>query len=174
MNADALRATFLYYDFRDPDADEAPAVPEPTSESEWADLHEMADENEDDLGVVRVTKGDIEIAIEDSLDAIIANLCLGSIPDLIGERHVVMRYFLSYGYLRLDPEGDNQLVSGDFVPTVRLPRSELIPALFELGERYVEFFERLRPPGGEYENLRVTLHEQLGRARAAMSAWSDS
>jgi len=167
----SLSVTFCYNDYRDEDVDEAPCVPEPLDEADFAAFDEIVAANEDDVGKLVLRRAEVAFEIEDSLDATVANFCLGAIPDLVGRKHVVVRHFLSYGYLRLDPEASEMLISGDFVPKVRLPRAELIPALFGVGDRYVRFLERVRGNDAEYQGLIGGLREKRDLAAEALSTW---
>jgi hypothetical protein len=106
-------------------------------------------------GIIIRSSDATEVQIEDELEAAIQNVCFVSIPKLVAGEHVVVRYFSYYGYLRFDPEGDNVLISGDFVPTVRVLRAELIPALFHCGRRFVELYRRFAATDSSHEaNIR--------------------
>ncbi|MFP5272945.1 hypothetical protein [Coleofasciculus sp. G1-WW12-02] len=94
--------------------------------------------------VVISSPGQPDIRVEDELEATVHNLCFQFIPDLVAEKHIVVTYFRYYGYLRLDPEGDYVLLSGDSVPMVRILRDELAPALYNCGLRFIKFWRRLR------------------------------
>ncbi len=164
-----LTTTFCYFDFTDDDA--ATCVPEPTNDDEMYEFPALLDDNELDSGEIVLTRGNVEIRVRDSLDAMVSLFCLGAIPDLVDQKHVVIRYFESYGYLRLDPEASDQLLSGDFIPTVRFPRAELIPALAATGERYVRFFEYLRGDDPAFASLLENLRNKLAQAQLALARW---
>jgi hypothetical protein len=164
-----LSVRFCYFDFTDDD--ELTCVPEPTNDDEMYEFPALLDDNERDSGEIVLQRGDVEIRVRDSLDAMVSLFCLGAISDLVDQKHVVIRYFESYGYLRLDPEASDQLLSGDFIPTVRFPRAELIPALVAAGERYVRFFEYLRGDDPAFASLLENLHNKRAQARLALARW---
>lgn len=165
-----LVATFGYDDYRDLDAAEVETVLAPPPDGDWSEIAELVDDNDEDEGAVIISQGDVVVRVDDSLTATVANLCLGAIDDLIAKRHVVVPYFITYGYLRLDPEGDLQLVSGDYVPTVRFPRSKLIPALVDVAEQYLAFLRTCRDTD-EYGPITDDIATKLDGARHSLDAW---
>ena len=171
-NADApvLEAYFCYDDYRDDDLDEMPCVRAP-DDGDWAAFAEMAEENEDDIGTVVIRHGDHEVRIEDSLIATVQNVCLLAVPRLIAREHVVVRLFTTYGYVRMDPEGSDQLVLGDFIEPVRLPRVELIPALVGVGRTYLDYLEAVRSDDDEFTVTIDRVRGQLAAADEALAAW---
>ncbi len=84
-----------------------------------------------------------EVRVADEIEGIVARVCFFTIPDLLANKHVVSRHLSYPGYFRLDPEGLKILVSGDYVPSVRVDYQELIPALAACGERFIAFLQRL-------------------------------
>lgn len=166
--ADTVVVTFCYNDYRDLDLDEAPCVPAADS-GDWSGFADLVSENEEDMGCVIIRQGDdIEVRVEDSLTATITNLLI-AVPDLVARRHVVIPGFQVYGYLRMDPEATDQLISGDHVPTVRVRRDGLIPGIVGMGERYLELLEHLVSERDDYEALIEDLRDdKLPAAREAL------
>jgi hypothetical protein len=111
-----------------------------------------------------------ELEIEDELPALVKNFCFSAIPDLLAEKNVVIRYHSYYGYLRLDPEGWRILVSGDGLPTVRIPRNKLLPAIYDCGQRFIRFLELLKgeKEDSELEGLISFLARYGEKAREAL------
>lgn len=169
-DAPRLEAYFCYDDYTDDDLDEMPCVRAP-ADGDWSGFAEMAEENEDDIGTVVIRYGDHEVRIEDSLIATVQNVCLTAVPKLISREHVVVRLFTLYGYVRMDPEGSDQLVLGDFIEPVRLPRAELIPALVEVGRTYLEFLESVRAEDDDFAVTIERVRSQLEAADAALAGW---
>lgn len=165
-----LTARFCYSDYTT-DPEVASCVPEPTNRDELSRFRALLGDNELDHGEIILERGDVRITIRDSLDAMVSLFCLGAIPDLVDRKHVVIRYFESYGYLRLDPEVSDELITGDFIPTVRFPRAELIPALVGVGERYVDFFAYLRGDDPAFANLLKNMRDTLAEAQQALARW---
>lgn len=111
------------------------------------------------------SSGNPEIRVEDELEAAIQNICFLSIPKLKAGEHVVVRYFSIYGYFRLDPEGDNVLISGDYVPSIRVLRNDLLLALYACGQRFVALLRQLRAGDPLYEGNISHLEDQAESAR---------
>jgi hypothetical protein len=165
-----LHVTFCYDDYRDLEVDEAPCVAEPSDPADPSAIdlfRALAAENEDEMGTVTISYGSYSAGVEDSLYATVANLCLGPAAELAAGKDVEMRYFLTYGFLRLAVEGDEVVVSGDFVPTGRVPRQQLLAALVDCGRRFVELFDRIRPEE-EFRAQRESIHGDLVRAQAVL------
>lgn len=168
--APQVSATFCYYDYRDLDVDEAPCAL-PPSDGDWTGFDELVRENDQDMGVVTLQQGDLVVHIEDTLTATITNLLI-AVPDLVARRHVVIPQFQVYGYVRMDHEASDELISGDHVATVRLRRAGLVPALVSLGERYLEFLEAMATERDDYAPIIDDLRDdKLPAARAAVAGW---
>ncbi len=165
-----LEAHWCFDDYTDLDADEAPCVRAP-SDGDWSAFAPLLEENDDDMGAVVLARGDDVVRIVDSLIATVQNLCLGAIPDLVDRKHVVVPYFMLYGYIRMDPEASDQLVLGDELPTVRYPRAELIPALVEIGRSYLEYLETCRADDSDYDDVRAGVRTKLAAAESALETW---
>lgn len=165
-----LDAYWCFDDYTDLDADEAPCVRAPTN-GDWSAFTPLLEENDDDMGSVMLVRGDVSLRIEDSLIATVQNLCLGAIPDLVDRKHVVVPYFMLYGYIRMDPELPDQLILGDELPTVRIPRAELIPAMVAIGRSYLEYLEACRGDDAEYDDVRAGVRTKLAAAEAALDRW---
>jgi hypothetical protein len=170
MNSRSLSAYFCYNDYRDLNADTAPCV-RASDNADWSKFAELTPHNEDDLGSVIIRAGDTEIRVEDSLIATVSNHCLGAIPDLVDKRHVVVRLFMSYGYVRMDPEASDQLVTGDHISAVRFKRAQLIPALVGVGRNYLEFLEACRKGDPKFAATIGDVREGLKTAQTAFARW---
>lgn len=166
-----VSATFCWFDYRDLDLDEAPCALPPI-DGDWSGWDELVRENEQDMGVVTLRQGDdIVVEIEDSLTATITNLLI-AVPDLVARRHVVISQFQVYGYIRMDHEASDELISGDHVPTVRIRRAGLIPALVELGERYLALLEANVGERDDFAEIIEDLRDdKLPAAREAVASW---
>ncbi len=166
-----VSATFCYFDYRDLDVDEAPCALPPV-DGDWSGWDELVRENDQDMGVVTLRQGDdIVVEIEDALTATITNLLI-AVPDLVARRHVVIPQFQVYGYVRMDHEASDELISGDHVPTVRIRRAGLIPALVELGERYLALLEANAGERDDWAPIIDDLRDdKLPAARDALASW---
>jgi hypothetical protein len=165
-----LDAYFCYNDYTDLDADEAPCVRAP-SDGDWSAIGALISENEDDVGTVVISAGDAEARIVDSLIATIQNVCLDPIPALIERRHVVAKLFMSYGYVRMDPEASDQLILGDYIEPVRFKRAELIPALAEVGRTYLSYLEACREDDDDFASVLEGVRLKVAAADDALAAW---
>jgi len=169
-DAPSFQAYWCFDDYTDLDADEAPCVRAP-ADGDWSAFTPLLEENDDDMGSVVLTRGDDIVRIDDSLIATVQNLCLGAIPDLVDRNHVVVPYFMLYGYVRMDPEPPDQLVLGDEIATARFPRAELIPALVAIGRSYLEYLHTCRGDDSDYDDVRVGVSARLAEAEAALDRW---
>lgn len=79
------------------------------------------------------------VQLEDELPAIIKNFCFEAIPDLISGKNVVVGYYDHYGDIRLNLEASNIVISGDDISTITIPSSQLLPALYSCGQRFICF-----------------------------------
>jgi rhodanese-related sulfurtransferase len=166
---DTVQAHFCYDDYRDPDAYEIPCVPAAT-DGDWSEFADLTAENDTDMGKLVITSGDTVVEIEDALQATVLTVCLQSIPDLVDRKHVVVRNFMMYGYIRMDPELPDQLLTGDYVETARFKRAELIPALVGVGRSYLEFLEACRSDD-DSNALVADVRAALADAEAALERW---
>jgi len=166
----AVQFCFTIYD-EDAQSDKEECAPEPHSQAEIERIRQALPQNEERSGELVITGPDnVEVRIKDSLDALAMQLCFESLADLIAEKHVVVRHYLMYGYIRLDPEGDLTLLSGDYIPKVRVDRAQLIAALFAAGERYIAFIKNLRRSDTDYAELLEMLESYHSDAAQAMES----
>lgn len=100
-----------------------------------------------------------DVRIEDEIEYLVHQICFLAIPDLLANKHIVVRHFRYLGYVRLDPEAMQQLISGDDIPSARVTYHELVPALVACGERFILFLRRLNGGTPEGED-RVQLLER--------------
>jgi hypothetical protein len=78
-------------------------VPEPAA----TDIVLPTDQYRRIRGQVEIATGGPEsVAPEDELVPLVTNLCFRAVVQLVEHRHAVVAYTDSYGYLRLDLEGD--------------------------------------------------------------------
>ncbi len=92
-----------------------------------------------------------DVRVEDEIEYLVHQVCFLAIPDLLANKHIVVRRFRYPGYFRLDPEAMQELISGDDIPSVRVTYHEFVPALVACGERFILFLQRLagETPEGE-------------------------
>ncbi|WP_373527544.1 hypothetical protein [Nostoc sp.] len=104
------------------------------------------------------------VVIEDMVTALVHNFCFDAISDLIAQKNVTISYCDHYGYLRLDPESFYIRISGDDIPTIRLERRDLLPALYDCGQRFIQFLKDLKGDDKD-EKLENLIHflEELGK-----------
>jgi hypothetical protein len=166
----SVQFCFSIYD-QDEQSDKEECVPEPSSDADLERIRQALPQNEERSGELVITGPDnVEVRIKDSLDALAMQLCFESLPDLIAEKHVVVRHYLMYGYIRLDPEGDLTLISGDYIPKVRVDRAKLISALFHAGERYIQLIKNLRRSDTDYAELLEMLEGYHSDAAQALAS----
>jgi len=116
-------------------------------------------------GIEIIADGGPSLLIEDEVPAIVKNICFGAIPSLVGRKNFVYNYFSYYGYVRIDPEGDNFLVSGDGIPSIRYPDKKLISTLYDCGVRFISLLMNLSTNTDSDESRKQNLIELLEEAR---------
>ena len=120
-------------------------------------------------GVLTLRRGGrIALKIEDSLRAVVQNLCFRSVVELSAGRGFVYRYMGYDAVLRLDPESGDVVVSGDVVETQRLPRAALLEALYRCGVRFMEFLGVLGGPERSFDEEIAHLAREAEDAAAAL------
>jgi hypothetical protein len=103
------------------------------------------------------------VKYEDELGPAVQDLCFRSIPALLAGKTVNLTTFSYPGNVRLAPEGDAVVISGDVVRTAILPLRPLAHGLYDCGVRFIAFARRLK--GKDYEHILQPL-EDLGRQAA--------
>ncbi|MBD2504566.1 hypothetical protein [Anabaena azotica] len=90
-----------------------------------------------------------EVIIRDELWVIVQNFCFNSILSLLREKKecFIYHYFSSYGQIVLIPSTDFVRIMGDEVPTESFTTSELLPALYYCGERFINLLRKLQAAG---------------------------
>lgn len=116
--------------------------------------------------IIRPSPDSAEVRVSDMLEALTLNLCFGAIRGILAREHVVVSYFSIYGYFRMDPEAHLELLSGDYVQTVRVPYYDLAEGLYNCGLRFIEFYRRLRGSDPDYvDNLKIMEEKAQEAAR---------
>jgi hypothetical protein len=88
-------------------------------------------------GGIEIRSGDLPIALaEDELVPLVSNLCFRAIPTVLSARHAVVALTDTYGYVRLDLEGDRIRLSGDRLPDIHVPAAKLLDGLINCGARF--------------------------------------
>lgn len=170
-----LSVQFCFHAYADgEDDDSVTCIAEPQSASEIEQVQQALIRNHQRSGELIISADGEKVHIKDSLDALVMQLCFESLSDLIAKKHVVVGHYLVYGYIRLDPEGDLTLISGDFIEKVRVPRDPLLAALFAAGERYIEVIKKLHQSTDAYGDLLETLEEYRTDAAAVMAGGTPS
>ena len=88
-------------------------------------------------GGIEIRSGNLPPALaEDELVPLVSNLCFKAVADVLSRHHAVVAFTDTYGYLRLDREGDRIRLSGDRLPDIHVPAAALLDALIECGARF--------------------------------------
>ena len=120
-------------------------------------------------GRIEILSGNLPpVAPEDELVPLVTNLCFGAVVTLLNERHAIVAYTDSYGYLRLDHEADMVRLSGDAVPDVRVLAQPLLAGLVDCGARFRTWLRSCHLEG-DAEVLDRPLEEAEGKARRALA-----
>lgn len=104
-------------------------------------------------GVIHISyPGQPVVKADDEMPAIVQNLCFIAIPKLIDSKDIVIEHIDHYGNIKLTHELSNIIISGNDIPTIKVPRSELIPELYKCGQRFIQFLINLK---GETEDSKL-------------------
>ncbi len=121
-------------------------------------------------GAIDIRNGDRPPArAEDELVPLVSNLCFGAIVTVLSQYHAVVGLTDTYGYVRLDLEGDRIRLSGDGLPDVRLPAAGLLEGLVECGARFRAWLRECSLEG-DIESIDQKLGELESAAREALAA----
>lgn len=112
------------------------------------------------------------IVVEDSLPALVKNLCFLPAPDLAAGRGAVYHYHSQYGQLHLSPEGDALLLAGDDIGPARVERAALVRALHAVGVRFITLLEQAQivTESPKVASLIAFLNQQRAVADEALAA----
>jgi len=114
-------------------------------------------------GRIEIRSGDLPPAVaEDELVPLVSNLCFKAVPSVLSDRHAVVAFTDSYGYLRLDLEGDRIRLSGDGLPDIHVPAAALLDGLVTCGARFRTWLR-----GRDLEGDVIAIDRQLGTLEAA-------
>lgn len=123
-------------------------------------------------GQVGIRSGDLPpVRPEDELVPLVTNLCYRAVGRLIETRHTVVGYTDSYGYLRLDLEGDLVRLSGDGVPDVRVLAAPFAVAAVDCGSRFRRWLRQCELDG-DIEAIDAGLAEAEAAARRALPGYA--
>lgn len=121
-------------------------------------------------GCLRIRSGRLPVvAPEDEIIALVANVCFGAVREVLTDLHVAVNYTDTYGYLRLDREGDTVRLSGDRVADIRVPTRSLLEALVECGARFRAWLPSCHLEG-DIDEITAYLQSEEALTRAALAA----
>lgn len=121
-------------------------------------------------GCLRIRSGRLPVvAPEDEIIALVDNVCFGAVREVLKDLHVAVNYTDTYGYLRLDREGDTVRLSGDRVADIRVPTRSLLEALVECGARFRAWLPSCHLEG-DIDEITAHLRSEEALTRAALAA----
>jgi hypothetical protein len=95
-------------------------------------------------GRIEISTPDLPPAApEDELVPLVQNLCFRAVTEVVSTEHAVVGYAETYGYVRLDLEGDFLRISGDRVPDIRVLAEPCLQGLVDCGARFRAWLRRL-------------------------------
>jgi hypothetical protein len=118
--------------------------------------------------IVIVTDDGTEVHIEDDLDVLVQHLCFRCVRELRAGQHTLVQYWSYYGYVRLDPEANTVVISGDFIPKVRVMATDLLPALYSCGRRYLVFARNIYGHSEAVQQAYAAAEAEAEQARQAL------
>lgn len=107
--------------------------------------------------------------IDDELWVVVLQFCFNAIPALLSGQKFIYNHFSYAGQTVLAPDGAMVLISGEFVPQASIPRDDLLPALYDCGERFVHLLHRLSQLDRKHETTAKDLALPSEMAKAALS-----
>jgi hypothetical protein len=129
---------------------------------------QAATAGKDDYGYVTLrSDGMSDFVAADELETLVGALCFGTIAELASGKPAEVRYYTYFGGFELLPEGGQIRLMQEGVEQARYPAAELLPALVDCGERYVDYLQRLH---GDKEGMQAYYAELRGEAEAARAA----
>jgi hypothetical protein len=103
-----------------------------------------------------------DITIDDELWHQVMHLARAA-GELANGHPAAIPYSAMPGAYELTPEGDDVVVSGDYIQTTRLPRQELVAAAFAVADRWVSHARASGDP--EQETLASDVETAVAEAR---------
>jgi hypothetical protein len=126
--------------------------------------------NDQYYGTITISSDDHpDVVIDDEVWATVQNLCFLAAPDLIAGKSVEIPYFRYGSSLKLTVEGDYVRFAGEFIPTVQVPRRELLWELYACGLRYIDFLRKLGQLDPNFMITAQNLTQQAGMAKEAIA-----
>lgn len=112
--------------------------------------------------------GQPTIAIDDEVWAIVMNLCFDGVVALADNRPARVLYMRYSGSVTATPVDAAARVSGDLIDTAVFELKELLPALYDCGQRFVEYLRRLAERDSNYQSMVDALELHAEQARRAL------
>lgn len=154
-----LKVEFYIFDFTNPNDENPPCRPEPTSKNDFPDFGVIFENNEDFLGKIIISYDGVNTYFNDNIYGLVRNMCFRSIKKLILKEEVKLMYFTTHGYINLIPNGNEIDIMGDHFESIKLPYKDFIRAIFDSGKRFTTLFERTGTKTEENINLINLLKE---------------
>jgi hypothetical protein len=111
-----------------------------------------------------------EAGLYDTLEYLLANVCMSALPKLRAGEEVVVDSFSSAERVRLTPEGSDVVLSVDGAVKARFAREDLLPALLDSATRYAAYLRRLYEVDPKWaiplSMFEAALHDARGEASA--------
>lgn len=110
------------------------------------------------------------VEVEDEVWVVVQNLCFDAVKKLLAGKKAVVPYFSYDGKYSLSPQDDVVAISGEFVPSVSMPRPELLAALYGCGSRYIQFLRQLAPLSPSHRVMAEYLEPKARSTYQALTA----
>lgn len=117
-----------------------------------------------DGGIISISSSDGSdntIKIEDDLGALVQELCFKWVAKLAANEPVEIGFFTYAGKLSLSLENELVAISNNGTPKVKFLRTNLLPALYQCGERFVDVLRQVNDYYEPYYQLVVDNFDKM-------------
>jgi hypothetical protein len=118
--------------------------------------------------------GQPEVRIEDEVWVLVQQLCFKAVSALVTEQTFVYSCFSYDGQVVLISDGASVQISGDLVPQVTVPRDQLLEALYECGQRFVQLLFKISRYAPDHEATAKHLAMQSVQAKISLRKQSEA
>jgi hypothetical protein len=108
--------------------------------------------------------------LADPLNSLVSDLCFQAVSQLAANEEAVLEFSASDVEVRLTPEGEDVVLTGNTIPTTRVTRKTLLPELVACGERYMALLHKLHDDQPGWPEWLSQFDQAAAKARAQLHA----
>ena len=126
------------------------------AESEWDHLDALIKSQDIDLftlhGKVKLSGlGATDVEIDDLLEPLIQHLLLNAVFSLLDDQDFIYKIWDYEGSIHMNQSNGNIEIAGDYIPTVSVPKKELIGDLLNGVEKMLNLMKLIKSKHDEFE-----------------------